>query len=619
MRIRGYFSIQNTGLFNIEQWRDFILSRLVTVGLALGVITCIPSVLLALSEGRTSIVIVDVLAFAWVIFICRNRALSFKVRALGFIVLLYGLGVFFMSLIGTVSQIYLMAVPVMTALFFGLWPAIGALLVNALTLFLFGIFAQGDVQLQGFSGQQLIQSFVITLNFVFVNAIMTISTGVLLRGLREALDQQHRMAFYDALSGLPNRRMLQLRLADFLENVSAKEQIGAILFIDLDHFKNVNDARGHTVGDQFLIQVGQRIKTVLRTDDMVARLGGDEFVVLLGALATSPDLASRLAAEMSERIRDTLAIPFELTGKPHLSSASIGITLLTNSAQSVDDVLREADTAMYRAKAAGRNQVAQFKSSMQTEINERLALEADLAQALELGQISVHLQSQCLVDGSVIGVELLMRWQHPQRGNVSPATFIPIAEKNGLILVLGEWVLHQGCLTALALAAAGRDLPVSINVSPLQFHQPDFVSQVRRSLDQTGAKASMLILEVTEGLLIEDIHSTVARMQELNQLGIRFSIDDFGTGYSSLGYLRQLPLYELKIDRGFVRDLPDDASATAIVKLILSMARELKLRVVAEGVETRAQADFLAACHCEAMQGFLFCRPQPMMAWLNRD
>ena len=431
--------------------------------------------------------------------------------------------------------------------------------------------------------------------------------------------QIHRLAFFDALTELPNRRLLHDRMEQLLSAARHGGQVGAVLYLDLDHFKNVNDARGHATGDTLLRLVAQRLVTSVRSADTVARIGGDEFVILLPGLGIDFAAAATSAMAVADQIREALVEPFMIDGQAYGSGCSIGLALLPKALQTTEDLLREADTAMYRAKQAGRNRIAMFEAEMQSEVEHRLALEHDLAQAIGTAQIEMFLQPQCDFSGRAVGCELLMRWTHPGRGAVSPALFIPVAEESGLILRLGDWVVRQGCLAQLRLQQAGLNIPVSINVSPRQFRQADFVDRVRAILAGTGAAASQLIFEVTEGLLIDNLGETILRMNELVELGVRFSIDDFGTGYSSLAYLRRLPLYELKIDRSFVQDTPTDPGDTAIVQLILSMADHLGLRVVAEGVETHEQADFLHAAGCGSLQGYLFARPMPIDEWLARQ
>jgi diguanylate cyclase (GGDEF)-like protein/PAS domain S-box-containing protein len=428
----------------------------------------------------------------------------------------------------------------------------------------------------------------------------------------------HRLAFFDVLTGLPNRRLLMERIDRLLAHAREQAGHGALLFIDLDHFKYVNDARGHGVGDALLRNVAGRLSALVRKGDTVARVGGDEFVVLLAHLGEDARLATHSALLVAEKIRRAITESFEVDGQFYDSSASIGVTLLSHPNQSAHDLLREADTAMYRAKADGRNRVSFFEATMQAEVERRLTLERDLAAALDNGELSMHWQLQVDATGLPVGAELLMRWQRPNGTFVPPDIFIPVAEECGLIVSLGQWALRQACIGYLTLREAGFAMPLSVNVSPSQFRQTDFVAQVRRILRETDAPASELIFEVTEGLLIENLDDTIGRMHELAALGIRLSIDDFGTGYSSLSYLKRMPLYELKIDKSFIRDTPCDANGTAIVQSILAMASHLGLSVVAEGVETREQADFLAANGAPRMQGYLFARPMPLEQMVAR-
>jgi diguanylate cyclase (GGDEF)-like protein/PAS domain S-box-containing protein len=442
---------------------------------------------------------------------------------------------------------------------------------------------------------------------------VSIERNVTVRKLAEQNIQ--RLAYSDGLTGLPNRSLLMDRIDAALVQACSDGMLGALLFVDLDNFKQINDARGHAVGDALLQVVAQRLASVVSPCATVARLGGDEFVILLTALSTDLGVAARTGMALAESVRGVLAHPCDVDGQRYHSGASIGVALLRCEEQSAHDLLREADTAMYCAKRGGRNRVALFEPIMQTEVEIRLALEHDLAQAVAHKQLSVHVQTQVDRHGQPAGAEFLMRWRHPVRGFVPPCEFVPIAEDTGMIVDMGTWMLKQACLTLAHLREAGHTLPLSINVSPRQFRQADFVKRVKRMLSETGALPSQLIFEVTEGLLIDDLDETVDRMSELVALGIRFSIDDFGTGYSSLAYLHRLPLHELKIDRSFMQDTPKNMNNTAIVKMILSMARHLGLRVVAEGVETREQADFLVANDCDLMQGYLYCRPVPLEQW----
>ena len=436
---------------------------------------------------------------------------------------------------------------------------------------------------------------------------------------RRQADEQHRqLAYFDALTGLPNRRLLLDRLSHALASARRSGQTGALLFVDLDNFKQVNDARGHAVGDALLVQMSRRISEQLRTEDTVARLGGDEFVVLVSDLGQGHDAALRAALAVAEKLRACLDMPCVIEDGAYTVTGSIGITLFPAHADREDDLLRQADIAMYRAKEAGRNRYAFFEPSMQAEVEQRLALEQDLKLALETGALQVHVQGQFDQQGHCVGGELLLRWNHPERGVISPAVFIPVAEASGLILPMGDWVLRQaGALLARLDRAGLGHLSLSVNMSPRQFVQEDLVTRVQAILDDTGAQPSRLVLELTENLLVSDVDAVIARMDALTKLGLHFSIDDFGTGYSSLAYLKRLPLDEVKIDRSFVRDVTEDPNDAAIVQAMLSIAAHLQLRVVAEGVETEAQREFLRRAGCDRYQGYLLARPQPVADWLQ--
>jgi diguanylate cyclase (GGDEF)-like protein/PAS domain S-box-containing protein len=435
---------------------------------------------------------------------------------------------------------------------------------------------------------------------------------------RHSADAIHRLAYYDVLTGLPNRRLMTERLDAMVASANAGRGLGAVLYIDLDNFKHVNDARGHATGDALLKHTAKSLGHVVRKGDTVARLGGDEFVVLLDGLGTDPAAATAAALSVSDKIRVALADDVVIDDQSYHSTASIGVALPTRPGQSVADLLRDADLAMYHAKAAGRNGVAVFETPMLAAAERQLTLGRDLSAALDNGELSMHLQLQVDHAGQPVGAEMLMRWRRADGTFVPPDVFIPVAETTGMIVPLGLWVLRQACQARLALQAAGHPLQLSINVSPRQFRQPEFVAQVRAAFDESGVAPHAFVFEVTEGLLVEDFDLITSRMRELAAMGIRFSIDDFGTGYSSLGYLKKMPLYELKIDKSFMRDTPHDANGTAIVQTILAMADHLGLRVVAEGIETEAQARFLAENGRPCMQGYLYCRPLPLAELIAR-
>jgi len=760
---------------DIAHWRAQVFASLLNYLIVLGTIAGLPSIALAAAEGLWPVALMDSAALAWVAAIWRMRGLPYKIRVLNFLAILFTVGIGLMLTIGPVSQIFLMAVPVLAMVFLGMAPAFGALGLSAVAILALGLTGRAHLYVTGMEESALLPCLIVTLNYVCIGALITLTCGSLLQRLARSLDEVrstaesleagharlhelnaelrltsaavarlndmvviarvvdepgaaqpiifandaflrrsgyrredilgqslrilhgadtdreevarvvaamgrnepvtaemvvysktgapywvemelvpfageggrhshwvvvarditerkssadaiHRLAFFDVLTGLPNRRLLMERLDGMLAGARAGAGLGALLFIDLDNFKTINDARGHATGDIMLKHAAERVAGVVRNSDTVARLGGDEFVVLLDKLGPDADAATAAALAVAEKIRNALAREVEIGEHRYHASASIGVALPLRAGHTAQDLLREADTAMYHAKMAGRNGVALFETDMLAEADRKLTLERDLAAALDNGELSMHLQLQVGHDRAPVGAELLMRWRRADGTLVPPDVFIPAAESSGLIVPLGQWVLRHACRYWLRMAQAGYALPLSINVSPLQFRQPDFVAQVRQVLLETGAPADQLIFEVTEGLLVDDLCDTIARMHELAQLGIRFSIDDFGTGYSNLAYLKKMPLYELKIDKSFIRDTPHDVNGTAIVQSILAMADHLGLRVVAEGVENDQQAGFLAANRRPAMQGYLFSRPAPLeevigqlRAWAGQD
>lgn len=431
---------------------------------------------------------------------------------------------------------------------------------------------------------------------------------------KRAEQEIERLAFYDALTGLPNRRLLLDRLQRSIAAGQRTKAQGALLFIDLDNFKDLNDTLGHDMGDQLLSQVAARLVGCVRETDTVSRFGGDEFVVMLENLSVDLEQAAAQAEVVADKLLLSLNQPFELDGAQHYSTPSIGITLFGEERLTVDELLKRADLAMYQAKAAGRNTQRFFDPDMQAAVNARSNLEADLRQGLAREEILVHYQPVVDQDGKLVGAEALARWRHPQRGMISPADFIPLAEQTGLILPLGQTVLHTACsqLVAWAKNPATAHLTLSVNVSARQFRQPGFAAQVLGTLKACKADPRKLKLELTESLLLGDIEDTIERMEQLKKEGVGFALDDFGTGYSSLSYLKRLPLDQVKIDQSFVRDVLNDPNDAAIVRTILALAKSLDLAVVAEGVETAGQLGFLRLHGCEGFQGYLFGRPVPI-------
>ena len=442
---------------------------------------------------------------------------------------------------------------------------------------------------------------------------------MLSRDITERIASEERiehLAFHDPLTGLPNRALLLDRLSQALAVARRTLHYGAVMFIDLDQFKNINEVYGHGFGDKVLNAVADVLRRCLREGDTVARLGGDEFVILLPGLSDDEETASGIVITIGEKLRTALEKLGLLEGQAYSATASIGISLFPRQGETVDDLIREADIARYRAKERGRNTLVFFEDDMQATITKRFAMEQALREAIKGNSLQLFLQSKVNRAGKVIGAEALVRWPHPVQGMIMPAMFIPLAEETGLIGGLGEWVLREACRLIVQLTAMGQSLHLAVNVSPRQFHQANFVAKVKDILAETGADPLYLTLEITESLLVERPEEVASRMLELTKLGIRFSIDDFGTGYSSLSYLKRLPLNELKIDKSFVQDIPQDSNDAALVETILSMAHHLGFEVVAEGVETDEQFVFLVDRQCEYFQGYLFHRPQPAQAWL---
>jgi len=430
---------------------------------------------------------------------------------------------------------------------------------------------------------------------------------------KSAEEQIQRLAFFDSLTQLPNRRLLMDRLEQAMATCTRHQTQGALLFIDLDNFKNLNDTHGHDMGDQLLRQVAHRLVDGVREGDTVARLGGDEFVVMLEDLSGNAVEAAAQAEGVGRKILAALNENYDIRPLRFHSTPSIGITLFGTQPESIEEPLKRADLAMYQAKAAGRNTIRFFDPRMQALVNERATLERDLRQALQLQQFVLHYQPQVQRGGRVTGAEVLLRWPHPGRGAVPPCAFIPLAEETGLIVPLGEHIMEQACrqLARWAGMPGMAPLTMSVNVSPRQFQQDDFVAQVLGVLARTGAPAQRLKLELTETLLIENVDAVIAKMEALRAHGVGFALDDFGTGYSSLSYLKRLPLDQLKIDQGFVRDILVDPNDAAIARMIIVLAESLGLEVMAEGVETPAQQQALQAQGCHAYQGFLYSHPLP--------
>ena len=426
--------------------------------------------------------------------------------------------------------------------------------------------------------------------------------------------QIEQLAFFDPLTQLPNRWLLHDRLKQSLALSARSHHHGAVLFLDLDNFKTLNDTLGHDTGDILLQQVAKRLTDCVRDSDTVARFGGDEFVILLEGLNTNALAAAKETKTLASKILNAINQPYKVATNICVSTTSIGATLFWGYGAKTEELLKQADIAMYQSKQNGRNSFCFFDPQMQISINERVTLERDLLYALEHQQFHLYYQLQVDSSNKPFGAEALIRWIHPERGLISPFHFISVAEDTGIIVDIGQWVLNTACaqLKAWGLNANTNELSISINVSAKQFHKNDFVEIIQNALETYGINPSLLKLELTESLLLKNIEEIIAKMSALAEIGVQFSLDDFGTGYSSLQYLKQLPLYQLKIDQSFVRDLEIDSSDEIIVTTIISMAHSLGLNVIAEGVESEEQKQFLLSQGCTNFQGYLFSRPAPI-------
>jgi diguanylate cyclase (GGDEF)-like protein/PAS domain S-box-containing protein len=431
---------------------------------------------------------------------------------------------------------------------------------------------------------------------------------------KQAEEKIRYLGQHDILTGLPNRALFEDRLAQTIALAETHEAIFALLFLDVDHFKKINDSFGHQHGDLFLKEVARRLTASVKSIDTVSRQGGDEFIILLHELANPEE-----AALIAHKICDALAEPFRLEQAVMQASISIGVAVYPRDGVTQEMLLKNSDIAMYHAKERGRNQFQYFSQELNRVTHERLEMETALRQAIANGQVEVHYQPQLnFRSGKIESCEALLRWNHPAWGAVSPARFIPIAEESGQIPEIGAWVMTEVARRFRELKEAGfAALRISVNVSAAQIQHPQFCEVVEAIIGQNGILPDQLELEVTESILMQDTQRSVATMHRLSGLGVKFSIDDFGTGYSSLSYLRQLKIDYLKIDQSFVRDIMDDADDAAIVRTIIGLAHNLRLQVVAEGVETREQQDFLRSHGCDTMQGFLFARPMPFAELLQ--
>ena len=434
-----------------------------------------------------------------------------------------------------------------------------------------------------------------------------------------AEEQIKDLAYFDPLTKLPNRRLLMDRFSQAIIASNRSQHYCVLMILDLDHFKNINDTLGHVVGDNRLLEVASRIVRCVRQEDTVARFGGDEFVILVEDLGADAILAAAQAERIAEKIRTEINQPYaESQDRQSLhTSTSIGLTLFCGAHMDVDELLKQADVALYQAKAAGRNTIRFFSPEMQARIEARAEMEAALRYGLEHDEFSLFYQPQVDQSGRLIGAEALLRWRSGGQNIISPDQFIPLAEETGLIIPLGLWVMRTACdqIKTWSGDSATQDLQISVNVSSHQFHQSDFVEMVRECVSRSGANPKRLKLELTESVVLENVEDVIWRMRQIEEMGIMFSLDDFGTGYSSLSYLKRLPLHQVKIDQSFVRDIAVDSNDAAIVRAIIGMSQSLGLEVIAEGVETGVQLQFLKDSGCLHYQGYFFGKPRPIDEW----
>ncbi|MDX8385400.1 MAG: EAL domain-containing protein, partial [Gallionella sp.] len=476
----------------------------------------------------------------------------------------------------------------------------------------------GDIQ-----GRVELNLIVITV-LILIEAILVLrtvnkSTTELNKLANESEKTVYHLAYSDPLTELPNRRLFQDRLEHAIALSNRTNQYRALMFLDMDNFKALNDTKGHAMGDLLLVEVAKRLKDSVRSSDTVARLGGDEFVVLLGELSEEEDFASEQALMIAEKVSTELARPFQLNDFEHKCSASIGVTMFCNAGMTIEEVQKRADAAMYQAKDAGRNTVRFFDPQTQAMLEARSELESELRMAIERNELQMYFQIQVDLDSKPIGAEALIRWIHPKMGMVFPGQFISMAEETGLILPIGQWVLESVCkqIKLWESNPIACELQIAVNVSAKQFHQDDFVTKVSETIKQTGINPSKLKLELTESVVLDDVGDTVNKMKTLKKHGVRFSMDDFGTGYSSLSYLTQLPLDQLKVDQSFVRNIGIKPTDAVIVQTIIGMATNLNIESIAEGVETQAQRDFLERAGCHLYQGFIYGKPVTVEKFTN--
>ncbi len=631
---RAAFVVVPSSVQDMQSWRERLLERVLVTVFVLGNVAAVPSIWASFRDGFWALIGADILALIAVYVIWQHRALGYRLRATVFLAVLYLMSVALLLTVGQASQIYLMAFPVMTVLLRGLRPGLWALGLSWLTLIVVGYTVNADIVIAGLDLSPAIKWLVISVNFLLVTAALTLSVAFLLRGLDTALQRERTnadnlayLASHDILTDLANRSLMKEELQRAIARAVREQRLVAVLLIDLDGFKNVNDTLGHSAGDQLIAQAAQRLIACVREGDTVARLGGDEFVVILAEIMHEDEIATA-----AKRILHSMAGCYVLDAHEAHVTGSIGVAVAPRDGTTVDALIKGADTAMYRAKEAGRNRFQFYHADMNVRLAQRLTLENQLRHALEREQLVLHFQPQFnLASNTLVAAEALVRWRHPSLGDasglVSPAQFIPIAEENGLIVPIGDWIMREACAQARRWQEAhGLRLRIAVNISARQFHSKNLLPMVRYALQDNGLTPDQIELEITESMVMQDPLAAIELLKKFKALGLRIALDDFGTGFSSLAYLKRFPIDVIKIDQSFVRglttvgDTPVDSADLAIVRSVNELARSLGLVTVAEGVETRAQEHVLRSLKVCDVQGFLFGRPVPaeeFAQWLH--
>ena len=613
---------------SLAKWRRTLMAYLVLLLCGIGWWVALPSIMLAVSQQLWALAALAVFAPLCLTALCFYRHQNSVWLSLGLLLALYLLSVVAINTHGMLIIMYLITLPILEVLLLSMRVAVLVVLINAITLFSFGYFMKHDAGAAALSQNFLLHWLLMALNFLISNAALTWSCAFLLHGvdavlmrqrqnvraLKENAQKLEHMAMHDTLTGLANRRLLNEQMTQVMARAKRHHTDAAVMLMDLDDFKSVNDSHGHALGDDLIKAVGQRLQQCVRTDEHVARLGGDEFVVLLTDLRSDNELRSAI-----QRILECVNGVYALTQTSLYVSASAGVSVYPRDGMDQQTLLKCADTAMYRAKDLGRNSYQFYRAEMNQRLLERLDLEQALRQAIEQDQLTLYYQPRLsATDGSCCSAEALIRWRHPKLGLVSPARFIPVAEDTGLIVPVGAWVLRTAAKQLLAWQQRYPRMRLSINVSAREFRDEALGDRIRDATP--GLQSDSLELEITESMVMDDLQEAQQLLDRVREHGVCVAIDDFGTGLSCLAYLKALPLDVIKIDRSFVHEVDTNRQNHAIVKTIVDLANNLQLSTVAEGVETEAQAHVLRSLGVNELQGYHFAHPMPadaFEAWLS--